>query len=136
MEHRKFQQRLDELVAELTYAQAQKVMAALQERGDGDEVQRLLNRRLEDEAKCPRCGSKRVEGWGRERNGLKRSRCLDCQRTFNPLSGTPLAKLRKKECWLSYAGALNAALPVRRPPRRVKSTRTPPSSGATVFSKR
>ena len=25
MEHRKFQQRLDELVAELTYAQAQKV---------------------------------------------------------------------------------------------------------------
>ena len=62
MEHRKFQQRLDELVAELTYAQAQKVMAALQERGDGDEVQRLLNRRLEDEAKCPRCGSKRVEG--------------------------------------------------------------------------
>ena len=44
-------------------------MAALQERGDGDEVQRLLNQRLEDEAECPRCGSKRVEGWGRERNG-------------------------------------------------------------------
>jgi hypothetical protein len=100
MEYRKFQQRLDELVAELTYAQAQKVMAALQERGDGDEVQRLLNRRLEDEAKCPHCGSKRVEGWGRERNGLKRSRCLDCRRTFNPLTGTPLAKLRKKERWL------------------------------------
>ena len=29
MEHRKFLQRLDELVAELTHAQAQKVMAAL-----------------------------------------------------------------------------------------------------------
>jgi hypothetical protein len=35
MEHRKFLQRLDELVAELTHAQAQKVIAALQQRGDG-----------------------------------------------------------------------------------------------------
>ena len=103
MKHRKFQQRLDELVAELTHAQAQKLIAVLQERGDGDEVQRLLNQRLEDAAECPHRGSKRVEGWGRERNGLKRGRCLDCKRTFNPLTGTPLAKLRKKECWLSYA---------------------------------
>ena len=35
MEHRKFLQRLDELAAELTHAQAQKVIAALQQRGDG-----------------------------------------------------------------------------------------------------
>ena len=41
-----------------------------------------------------------LEGWGRERNGLKRSRCLDCRRTFNPLTGTALAGLRKKERWL------------------------------------
>ena len=120
MKHRKFQQRLDELVAELTHAQAKKLIAALQERGDGDEVQRLLNQHLEDAAECPHCGSKRVEGWGRERNGLKRSRCLDCQRTFNPLTGTPLAKLRKKERWLSYAGALNAALPVRKAAKACK----------------
>ena len=32
MEHRKFLQRMDELVAELTHAQAQKVIAALQQR--------------------------------------------------------------------------------------------------------
>jgi hypothetical protein len=76
MNHRKFQQRLDELVAELTHAQAQKLIAALQQRGEGEEVQRLLNRRLEDDPACPHCRSKRVEGWGRERNSLKRSRCL------------------------------------------------------------
>ena len=76
MEHRKFLQRLDELVAELTHAQAQKVIAALQQRGDGDEVQRILDQRLEDDPKCPHCGSRRIEGWGRERNGLPRSRCL------------------------------------------------------------
>jgi transposase-like protein len=114
MEHRKFQRRLDELVAELTHAQAQKVIGALQQRGDGGEVQRHLDRRLEDDPKCPHCGSRRNEGWGRERNGLKRSRCLDCQRTFNPLTGTPLARLRKKERWLSFAGALNESLPVRK----------------------
>ncbi len=114
MEHRKFQQRLDELLAEVTHAQAQKAIAALQQRGDGDEVQRLLNERLEGDPKCPHCGSGRTEGWGRERNGLKRCRCLDCKRTFNPLTGTPLARLRKKECWLKYAGALNELLPVRK----------------------
>ena len=93
MEHRRFLQRLDELVAELTHAQAEKVIAALQQRGDGDEVQRILDQRLEEDPKCPHCGSRRIEGWGRERNGLPRSRCLDCQRTFNLLTGTPLARL-------------------------------------------
>src|SRR5271157_4890800 len=104
MEHRKFLQRMDELVAELTHAQAQKVIAALQQRGDGDEVQRILEQRLEDDPKCPHCGSRRIEGWGRERNGLPRSRCLDCQRTFNPLTGTPLARL----CWSSQSIAAGA----------------------------
>jgi transposase-like protein len=120
MDHRKFRQRLDELVAELSHAQAQKVIAALKKRGDGDEVQRLLNRRLEDDAKCPHCGSGQVEGWGLERNGLKRSRCRGCQRTFNPLTGTPLARLRKKECWLAFAGALNASLSVRKAAKACK----------------
>jgi transposase-like protein len=120
MEHRKFLERLDELMAELTYAQAQKVIAALEQRGDGGEVRRLLDRRLEDDPQCPRCGSKRTEGWGQERNGLKRSRCLDCKRTFNPLTGTPLARLRKKERWLSFGAALNESLPVRKAAKACK----------------
>ena len=66
MDHRKFQQRLDELLAELTHAQAQKAIAALQQRSDGGEVQRLLDGRLEDDPKCPRCGSERPKaGAGR-----------------------------------------------------------------------
>jgi transposase-like protein len=120
MEHRKFQQRLDEQVAELTYAQAQKLIAALQQRGDGEEVLRILNKRLEQDPGCRHCGSKRTEGWGRERNGCKRRRCLDCKRTFNPLTGTPLARLQKKECWLKYAGALNESLSVRKAAKACK----------------
>jgi transposase-like protein len=117
MEHRKFQRRLNELVAELTYAQAQKAIAALRQRGDGDELQHLLEQRLEDNPKCAHCGSRRIEGWGRERNGLKRRRCLDCRRTFNALTGTPLARLRKKERWLSFAGTLNDSRSVRKAAR-------------------
>jgi transposase-like protein len=114
MKHRKFQQRLDELVAELTHAQARKLIAALQQRGEGDEVQRQLEQRAGDNPQCPHCQSRRIEGWGRERSGLKRSRCRDCQRTFNPLTGTVLARLRKKERWLSFASALKGELPVRK----------------------
>ncbi len=56
---------------------------------------------------CPRCGSRRVQRWGHA-NGLARFRCGDCRRTFNGLTGTPLARLRKKEHWQDQAAALQA----------------------------
>lgn len=56
---------------------------------------------------CPHCGSRRVRRWGRA-HGLARYRCGDCGRTFNGLTGTPLARLRKKERWSDQAAALTA----------------------------
>ena len=50
---------------------------------------------------CPRCGCHRVHRCGRA-SGLQRFRCLACGRGFNALTGTPLARLRKKERWLPY----------------------------------
>jgi hypothetical protein len=35
-------------------------------------------------------------------NDLQRFRCCDCGRTFNDLTGTPLARLRHKAKWLAY----------------------------------
>jgi hypothetical protein len=35
-------------------------------------------------------------------SGLQRYRCRECKRTFNALTGTPLANLRKKALWLDY----------------------------------
>ena len=98
----------------MTPAQTQKVIAALRQRGEGHEVQRLLDQRLDDNLKCPHCGLQRAEGWGRERSGLKRSRRLDCRRTFNPLTGTSLARLRKKERWLGFEAALNGSQSMRK----------------------
>ena len=56
---------------------------------------------------CPHCGGRRLQRWGGA-SGLPRYRCGDCQHTFNALTGTPLARLRKKEHWADQAEALMA----------------------------
>lgn len=46
-------------------------------------------------------------------SGLQRYKCRACQRTFNALSKTPLARLRKKAKWLQQEDALARGLIVR-----------------------
>jgi transposase-like protein len=83
--------------------------------GAEDEAQKpvqAIEDRLGDRPKCPHCGSIRVGKWGVV-NGLKRFRCQDCTKTFNALTGTPLARLRKKDQWDHFAGCLQDSLTVR-----------------------
>jgi transposase-like protein len=54
---------------------------------------------------CPHCAAHEVVGWGRS-HGLLRFRCKSCGRTFNALTRTPMAHLRKKERWLDHARAM------------------------------
>lgn len=56
---------------------------------------------------CPHCGASddQLGSWGPS-HGLKRYRCRGCGRTFNALTGTALAHLRKREQWTRYAEAL------------------------------
>ena len=61
---------------------------------------------------CPHCQSKRVRRHG-QANGLQRYRCVECRRTFNALSGTPLSGLHQREKWLGQAEALRDARPLR-----------------------
>jgi transposase-like protein len=112
MEHRKFKRRLAELVEELTPAQARKLIAAIGERGVGDETQKLIDGAFQADLKCPHCKGLNIHRHGMAR-GLQRYKCLPCARTFNALTGTPLARLRKRDHWLKYAGALNASESVR-----------------------
>ena len=62
--------------------------------------------------KCPHCQSERLGRWGRQ-SGLQRFRCKDCHKSFNALTGTPLARLRHKERWLDYSQALIDGITVR-----------------------
>jgi transposase-like protein len=50
---------------------------------------------------CPRCRSVHLHRHG-QAHGLQRYRCVDCARTFNALTGTPLARLRHRTKWLPY----------------------------------
>ena len=61
---------------------------------------------------CPDCGNSRPYRHGLNR-GLQRYRCRACGRTFNALTGTPLARLRHREKWLDYAKAMLDSRSVR-----------------------
>jgi transposase-like protein len=61
---------------------------------------------------CPHCRSRRLHRCGRA-SGLQRFRCLGCLRTCNALTGTPLARLRKREKWLPYLQCLLESRTIR-----------------------
>jgi transposase-like protein len=50
---------------------------------------------------CPHCHCSHQQRCG-SANGLQRFRCCGCRRTHNALTGTPLARLRKREHWLRF----------------------------------
>ena len=54
---------------------------------------------------CPHCAGREIVGWGRS-DGLLRFRCKSCGRTFNALTKTPMAHLRKKDKWDAHARAM------------------------------
>jgi transposase-like protein/IS1 family transposase len=62
---------------------------------------------------CPDCNSSHAHRHGHA-HGLQRYRCVACGRTFNALTGTPLAHLRHKSLWLDYADCLLASASVRK----------------------
>ena len=72
---------------------------------------------------CPHCGCARKHRCG-QASGLQRFRCLGCRRSHNVLTGTPLARLRKKERWLSYLQCVLESRTVRDAARMVNVHRT------------
>jgi len=61
---------------------------------------------------CVACGAQRLYRHGYDR-GLQRYRCRECGKTFNPLTGTPLARLRHRAKWLDYLDKMLEATSVR-----------------------
>ena len=77
------------------------------------EAVRLLEQAFAAAPRCPHCGAERLQRWGYA-SGLHRYRCAACRKTFNALTGTSLARLRKKACWLAYGEALAAGMTLAR----------------------
>jgi transposase-like protein len=72
---------------------------------------------------CPHCHAMHVHRCG-QASGLQRWRCLACRRSFNALTGTPLARLRKREAWLSYLQCVLESRTVRDAAKQVGVHRT------------
>jgi transposase-like protein len=72
-----------------------------------------------DTVKCGHCGSLRYTKNGRK-NDLQRYKCKSCGKNFNQLTGTPLARLRKKGRWLNYCQCLSNGLSIRESATTVK----------------
>ena len=100
-------------LGELSVVQREALMAALKGRLSLDEAIELIDRRFKAEPCCGHCGSKLVGGWSSQ-NGLARYRCRDCTKTFNALTGTPLAQLHRRDAWFEYAKALADGLSLRK----------------------
>jgi transposase-like protein len=112
METREFEVLLGQ-VAGLSGPQRATLLRVLSERSAGASMRELLESQDADQRHCPHCKSLHVVVWG-SAHGLHRYRCRDCRRTFNALTGTPLARLRHKENWLTFAAALQDAVSVRK----------------------
>lgn len=68
---------------------------------------------------CPHCQAPagQLRPWGFS-HGLARLRCRACHKTSNVLTGTSLARLRKREQWTTYAQALMEGVSVRQAAQR------------------
>lgn len=78
-----------------------------------DKKRNAINLQKTNQLFCPHCRSKRFIKWG-VRHDLQRYKCKECLKTFNPLTSTPLARLKKKGRWLAYSECIKAGLSVRK----------------------
>ena len=92
---------------DLTQHQSELASKRLESKNGDLEITKIIVLSFAQDPKCPRCDSSALMRWGKER-GLQRYRCRSCTRTFNPLTGTPLTRLRHKDKWLAFADHLKA----------------------------
>ena len=108
MKNENFQQWLSQ-TTDLTIHQKKQAFNELSEKTH----QALTEEQLGDVKCCPHCASSQFTHWGQS-NDLPRYRCKACLKTFNVLTGTPLARLRYKSLWLPYSGMMLESSTIRK----------------------
>lgn len=113
--------KLKAMVATLTFAQRQALKEELVAEDDGAASVEVIE--AWKPSGCPHCGDHGVVRNG-SASGLQRYKCRGCQRTFNALTGTPLARLRQKTKWLVQANALRDGTTITQAAKRLKVARS------------
>jgi transposase-like protein len=109
-------QRLVEQLDELSPEQRVALAKALAGTGDAAETAALAEARFAEKAVCPHCQGD-GQRWGFSA-GLRRYRCRSCKTTFNALTGTPLAFLKKRDKLAAYGQAMVDGLSLRKAAKR------------------
>jgi transposase-like protein/IS1 family transposase len=105
-------------IAQLTRAQCTRVLALLKPAVDQGRTAAVIEAAAAPGLCCPRCQGKQLYRHG-TKSGLQRFRCRACGRTFNSLTGTPLARLRHKEKWLDFGECMLDSRTVRKAAARL-----------------
>jgi transposase-like protein len=109
--------KLKAMVARLTFAQRQALKEELTAENDAAECVEVIEAERRPEC-CPHCQSAGVVRNG-SAHGLQRYKCCGCRRTFNALTGTPLARLRRRSKWLAQAEVLREGTTIRQAATRL-----------------
>lgn len=111
--------RMLSLAPRLTPGQRLELLGALHMQAAGAESVAVVQARLQTQLACPHCRGERVVCNG-QASGLQRYKCRGCAKTFNALTGTPLARLRHKAKWLEQAQVLHEGLSVHAAAERLQ----------------
>lgn len=111
--------RLLSLMSQLTFTQRMKLRDEVFRQSAASEVIQVIESQGSDLSQCPHCRSERVVRNG-QADGLQRYKCRGCGKTFNALSGTPMARLRHKGKWLAQSQVLNEGLSVHAAAERLQ----------------
>ena len=118
MHQRSYRQLFDQL-SELSRQQLMRLAHAALEMANSGRAAEVVEAARFPLLCCPRCHGTALYRDGHA-SGLQRFRCRACGRTFNSLTGTPLARLRHKDQWLGYCDTLlDPATTVRRAAERL-----------------
>lgn len=80
-------------LGELSARQVEQLKGRLAGSEVSHDAREWINRRAQESLACPHCQGAHVQRWGHE-SGIQRYRCGHCHRTFNALTGSPLARLK------------------------------------------
>lgn len=123
MDAERFEKLAERLERQLSTDQCLAMAERLRQRALGSLGEVVLQekaKRADLHRKCPRCGHGDVVKHGRDGStGRQRFRCRKgeaggCGRTFNPVTGSPVARLRKPARWLPMAQAMAQHRSVKR----------------------
>lgn len=106
-------QRLLALVGRLTRGQRQELVDKVKTQSNTEASIEVVESAGSQVRACPHCKGEQLVRNGMA-DGLQRYKCRTCAKTFNALTGTPLARLRHKGKWLEQTRALADGLTVHR----------------------